>query len=112
MSNNDKNLVSDIGQAVRADPKKAGLLSLLAVVLLGIVGRMMMNGGRSGPSNASASSSLRGTASDARNNSASSQHNSSAISSALRKWSEGNVPAPSRNLFAVRIEYFPMNDSR
>ena len=113
MSSNDNNLVSDVSRALCADPKKTGLLSVLMIVLVVVVGRMAMNG-RSGPSAANASSSFKGTATDSSRAGASSasQRNTSAISGALRKWSEGSVPPLSRNLFTVRIEYFPVNDSR
>ena len=113
MSSNDKNLVGDVARALSADPKKGVLLSLLLIVLVVVVGRMAMNG-RPGPSQASASSAWKGTATDSARNAASSasQRNTSAISSALRKWSEGSVPPISRNLFTVRIEYFPVSDSR
>ena len=70
-----------------------------------------MNGGRAGPVVAKAALSSHGTASDGARGAGASR-NASAISGALRKWSEGTVPPLSRNLFTVRIEYFPVNDSR
>ena len=94
------------------------MLGFLSVVLVVIVGRMLLSGGATphpasagaatvGSSSVSAAASLK-TASKS-NTPAS---HSAQITAALQRWADGPVPPLSRNLFNVRIEYFPMDGSR
>jgi hypothetical protein len=115
MSNNSGPL-NDLARMLKTDPKKAGVLAVLVVVLLVTAGRMLLSGStRPTPASASAKStnaggSKKGGTGSAQSNAALAAHNG-AVASALQKWAEAPVPPVSRNLFAVRIDYFPRDGS-
>src|ERR1700722_8914015 len=100
-------------EAVRRDPKRLGLMGVLAIVLIGIVARSFVGGDGvvkpAAASGAAAGVSVVGPQSsyvgpielalesDAAN----------AREKALRQWLNEPVPAPARNLFVIHPEYFP-----
>ena len=105
-------MISDIQTAIKSDPKKTGFLSVLLVVLFVMVGRMMLSsGGKSMPALAAAAT---GQGSTATFNPATpiQQPQNRTVRAAMQKWAEAPVPQVSRNLFAVRMEYFPVDGSR
>ncbi len=105
------NLAHDLTKSLKADPKKTGSLAVLMLLLAVLVGRQFM-GKKGDPSSAGAATvgnkletavSSKGTA------------NGKTVSlnvDALSKWSETALAPISRNLFAVRMEYFPLDNSR
>lgn len=111
--NTGNNFVGQLTQSLKADPKKTGLLTLLVAVLAGVIGKAVLTNGRSLPASARAtpalSSKAQSLAAPAKSSLSAKQ---SAALSELQKWSEGSVPPVSRNLFTVRMEYFPMDGSR
>jgi hypothetical protein len=130
MTNETQNPLENLVKAMRADPKKAAALAVLAACLGVMVVRTVMPGG-GGPSGARAAS---GTAAASGVGGASGSGNSGqgaagflnpwrtgsggsanqplSLSAAIQKWSDAPVPPVSRNLFAVRIDYFPVDGSR
>src|SRR5450432_380208 len=92
-----------------ADPKKSGTLAVLCAILAAVAGRALLSGGKSIPESAHAS-----TASPmvAISNSPQQQTANRSALAAMQKWSDAPVPPISRNLFAVRVEYFPVDGSR
>jgi len=104
--------INDMKQSLMADPKKTGFLSVLVVVLLVMVGRMVLsNSGKSLPSSAAAASTSNANSTFAPTITAPAAPNRSAVA-AMQKWADAPVPPVSRNLFAVKIEYFPVDGSR
>ncbi len=100
-----------------ADPKKTGMLAVLLVLLASAVGRAVLRGsGKSLTSLAGAALTaqqpLVGSQQFKSTLNGSAQRSSNATLGALQKWSEQPVPPITRNLFAVRIEYFPIDGSR
>jgi hypothetical protein len=109
--------------AARGDPKKTGVMAVLAVLLAFMVWRTFGPGAT--PSRASASQAgqiaararagaggaLGSIAAGGSGNSAADSQAARdlAISPYLRKWADAPVSTISRNLFAVRLEYFPMD---
>jgi hypothetical protein len=105
--------LSEMMQTLKADPKKTGTLAVLGAVLAVMVGRMVMSsGGKSVPSSAAAAVSAPGTAAGSTNATPAQQAVNRSVLAAMQKWSDAPVPPVSRNLFAVRIEYFPVDGSR
>jgi hypothetical protein len=109
--------------AARRDPKKTGVMVVLAVLLALMVWRTFGPGAT--PRRASASQAGFTNASGARggggtrgSTAASGSGNTAldsqsardlATSPYLRKWADAPVSPISRNLFAIRLEYFPMD---
>ncbi len=90
-------------QAVRADPKKAGVLGVLVLAMAGLWARAWMSGD-AGPQIAhAASQSVAPTAGgkDVTGNGA-----------AIAEWSRGSIQPLGRNLFAVKLDYFPQDGAR
>lgn len=113
--NTGNNLVGQITQTLKADPKKTGLLTLLVAVLAAVVGKAVLTNGKSLPASARATQTLSAKSQSQSQSSAPRSPLSakqSAALSELQKWSSGAVPPVSRNLFAVRMEYFPVDGSR
>ncbi len=114
-----------LAQAVsvmRRDPKKTGVMAVLAVLLTFMVIRTFGPG--AAPRRASAAQGALtnaaagggagarrgGSAGGSGNNPSDSQAaRDLAISPYLRKWADAPVSTISRNLFAIRLEYFPMD---
>lgn len=110
MSGEPNNLAATISRALRADPKKTGSLAVLAVVLGVMVGRQMMGGNTGRPAAAAGAS----TASKIDPNTGASTVTTSrpGAAEALTGWAQAPIAPVTRNLFAVRIEYFPLDGNR
>ena len=105
--------------AMKRDPKKTGVMAVLAMLLAFMVVRTFGPGGaprRAGAATATATSlataSAAGTARAGPGGSGKNQADPSAsrgrgISPYLRKWADAPLAPVSRNLFAIRLEYFP-----
>jgi hypothetical protein len=111
------NLVKRALAPFLADSKKTGMLAILLVLLASAVGRAVLrSSGKSLTSLAGASLTgqppLVGSSQFKTSLNNSTQRSSNATLGALQKWSEQPVPPITRNLFAVRIEYFPIDGSR
>ncbi len=98
-----------ISQAVRNDPKKAGVLTVLLVILGTLWVRMAMNG-KQGPSQAVASSPMTNKESTAHVTGGAVPSLDAATS--LRNWMDATIEPVSRNLFAVSLEQFPQDINR
>jgi hypothetical protein len=124
--NDIPSLSARVTLAVRQDPRKAGVLAVLVAVMAVMWGRALLNGG-SGPRNASAmprgttSTSLAGqsrSAAGARSFDRLNPHDpsrasqSSGFNNRVREWLAEPIKPPLRNLFAVRLEYFPRDGGR
>jgi hypothetical protein len=106
--------IDKLKQAVAADPKRSGALAILAVLLIALIGRtIMQSGGKAVPATASAAKTApsAGTGSKTAAGAAAFQP-LVGVSAAMQKWSEQAVPPISRNIFAVRMEYFRVEGSR
>jgi hypothetical protein len=105
--------LADIQRTLKADPKKTGFLSVLLVVLLVMVGRLVLSGGAAPqPAGAAAAMTQRPNSNVSISVSQTTSAQNRTIRAAMQKWAEAPVPQVSRNLFAVRIEYFPVDGSR
>lgn len=96
-----------VPQAVRTDPKKASVLTVLLAVLLVAGGRALM--GKSAPAAAQASLSTSKTIKPAKVVKAAAPVNVSRVDVA---WLKAPIGSVSRNLFAIRTENFPLVDGR
>ena len=132
--------VEKLSEAARQDPRKTGALSVLLLVMAVMGARMLLTGDAK-PSRASASSTasnvtsanqrgarigggafgstgVSGSSGRTGNNSlgfdldpaASARANNS--SKRLREWMRAPIPPVSRNLFSVKLDYFPSDGSR
>jgi hypothetical protein len=122
--NNNADWMSRLGRSLKADPKRSGALAVLAVLLMVMVGRQVLSGaGKGRPQSAAASMVKKGMSFGptapggvvgGKNSSGgmTSWQRSSVVSGAMQKWATAPVAPISRNLFAVRIEYFPVDGSR
>jgi len=95
---------------LKKDPKKAGILTVLVAVLAAMWGKMMLSG--NGAPKAAAAMTVAQSAQapvlDSNN-----APKSNDTGGQLRSWiSEPLPPAISRNLFEVRLDYFPMDGTR
>ena len=104
-----KNLFAKAFAAVKRDPQKAGILTMLVSILLVLQVRLYMNK-EAGPATANASTSASSASS---NNSQGSSHSGSSkpmdAAAALRAWMEQPAVSLKRNLFAVDLERFPQD---
>jgi len=109
-------------QALKADPKKTAALGVLLLLLAVMVARSVLAG--RGPARAAASNVVSavsnlitgskpgtGRGASGADQLAGTGRESSAWA-ALQKWADAPVGPISRNLFAVRMEYFPTDGSR
>jgi hypothetical protein len=111
---NSSNWMDDLKARIAADPKRSGALGVLAVVLCLMVGRLMLQDKRKP---ASASAAPVPTASSSKKaklaaKSITAPQRSPGAMGAMQRWAEESVPPVSRNLFNVRMEYFPSDSSR
>jgi hypothetical protein len=122
-----KLLVQNIRAAVKQDPHKAGMLGFLGLVLLVLAGRLLLSDAAphtasgatittSGNATASlaiyaASAAQRGSGRSESQDSAGAErpHNSQ---QRLRDWLAEATEPVGRNLFSVRLDYFPQDGSR
>ncbi|HEY7088527.1 MAG TPA: hypothetical protein VH518_10590 [Tepidisphaeraceae bacterium] len=100
-----------------AQPKKSAALAVLLAVLAAMAGRGILGEGRPTRASGSVSSVVRsgvdaGTVGGPETPSAAASGRSAVVLAALQKWSDAAVPPVSRNLFTVRIDYFPVDGSR
>ena len=102
--------------AVRNDPQKAGILTVLVTVLLVLQVRLQMSEKNAGPARAVANTSTGGGADNspalgtgASENAANARPLDSA--SALRVWMDSTSSPLTRNLFEVELERFPHDGS-
>lgn len=109
----NSNFIAELGNSLKADPKKTGSLGVLALLLAVLVGRQFI-GGKAKPDSASAAAvgNKVDAVSTAQKSTLSLSKPSSAAAEALQKWSEAPAAPISRNLFAVRMDYFPLDGSR
>jgi len=96
-----------LAQAIARDPKKAGVLSILVVVLLCMWAKVMMKD-KAGPAQAVAAVSaapksgkltLPGDVNDRTH-------------AAMQEWLGGDAAPADRNLFAVKFDFFQQDDSK
>jgi hypothetical protein len=115
-NSDNSDLATRLTKTLAADPKKSGALAILAVLLLVIGGRQFLGSGHPEPAGASMTptpqSKIAGGRSGKSAQGAFSSQRASGVSPAMLKWSTAPLPPLSRNLFAVRIEYFPFDGSR
>lgn len=105
--------LNELNKALRADPKKSGLLALLLLLLVVLVWRTAFSGGKPSPASAkSAASSIAGPTLPGASSPKQTAARPAGVSAAMAQWAEAPVPPVSRNLFAVRIDYFPVDGSR
>src|SRR5688572_5955724 len=89
--------------AIRSDPKKAGILTVLLVVLA--VSFARMSNGKPGPQQA-----VAGASNNAPAGARTAQR--TAAQASLNDWKNGPIPPLGRNLFAVKFEHFPRDGTR
>lgn len=94
-----------VAAALRADPKKTTLMSVLAVVLLVVVGRLVL--GNAHPAGALAALVQTGHVAAPAPRPVVSGKNALALS----RWLSQPQTNLSRNLFATRLDYFPTDNS-
>jgi hypothetical protein len=108
------NLQHRLNRALTADPKKSAALAVLFIVLLVVVVKMTVGQAKAHP--ASAGAAMVGNAPGSLQLKAAhpgtSWQKSTSPSEALQKWASAPPPSVSRNLFSVRIDYFPTEGSR
>jgi hypothetical protein len=115
-----------LAEAAKGDPKKFGMLGVLCLVFVITSGRMVLTGS-TGPKSAKAS--LTGTSGSAggqvkalngHNSSGASDKSATDSSTALPdparpellEWSRGPIPPVGRNLFAIKLDYYPQDQTK
>ena len=112
MNANGAQLPAWLPESLRDDPKKAGILGVLLLVLAILVLRYLLMGGPA-PAQASASKvTTTKKVSNTNTSSANPERASLEPSVALRKWLDAPVSSVSRNLFTIRQEYYPSQSSQ
>lgn len=112
MTNTSSNWQEKLVAAIKADPKKTTILIALGVLLAVMVSRMLLNSQRGPAASARAAGLPAASAASSAASGAATGARSTPAAAALQKWSDAAVPPISRNLFNVRIEYFPVDGSR
>jgi hypothetical protein len=92
---------------VQKDPKKAGVLAVLAILLAGMWIRMAMNG-QTQPQHAAATVVNPAAQAKSKPVSAFSKSTSANTADALQGWLAKPIVPMSRNLFAIRMDHFPL----
>ena len=106
-----RNVIDIVIKAVRNDPQKAGVLTVLLVVL-GVLQLRLQMTGQDGPSRATASVSESTTDNPSRFGASSSgAKNAPDVQAALREWMDAPAMPLRRNLFAIDLERFPLDGS-
>jgi hypothetical protein len=101
------NLINRVVQAVRKDPQKAGILTVLVAILVVLQFRLaLMN--KSGPSKATAAT----TTPSANNTLGATPVARAETRNALQSWLEQPTEVVNRNLFAVNLDRFPQDGSK
>jgi hypothetical protein len=108
MSTRLPSLPNWLPESLRDDPKKTGILSVLVLVLLIVSLRYMLSGGPAS-ANASVSRPSKTTVSQKSGGSPVIVANPQAEQAhlATRKWIDQPVNSVSRNLFSIRMEFYP-----
>jgi len=101
---------SKLNEVIRRDPRKAGILGVLLLVLVVMTGRLMLTG-KTEPSPATASTvvTATGPGTDTPNLKAPGKKNTSV---AMQRWLNGSSARITRNLFAVRLDYYPQSSAK
>src|SRR5437588_6077328 len=98
---------SAISSLLKQDPKKASALAVLLAVLLGLWGKMALSGGQSTPKAASAMSVPQAAPAPAATTD--NKPKSTDAIGMLREWIAEPLPQGiSRNLFELKLDYYPM----
>jgi len=111
MALQETNLFVKLNAVMKRDPKKAFVLALLFAVLMAMWGKMMLSGGKGTPKAASAMPAARVAPSVGMvpNNKA----KSADAATQLQDWINQPLPgAISRNIFELKLDYFPMDGTR
>jgi hypothetical protein len=94
---------------IKQDPKKAGALAVLLLVLLGLWGRMALSGG--GPKTAAAMPAA--TPAQAPSPASNNVPRNTDEAALLREWVSEPLPdSISRNVFDLKLDYYPMDAAR
>lgn len=106
-----RNMMNTVIKAVRNDPQKAGVLTILLVVL-GVLQIRLQMSGQEGPARATASVSGGTTDNPSRSGaSLPGAKNAPDAQAALREWMDAPAMPLKRNLFAIDLERFPRDRS-
>lgn len=106
MASTQASSIQKLQRAIKAQPQKTAVLAILVVVMLGAWVKLAMRSGAS-PASASADSSA---GSSMLVSAAPAPASPTAV--ALAAWLEGSCPAVTRNLFALKLDYYPQDGSR
>lgn len=98
-------------ESLRDDPKKAGILGALLLVLAVLVLRYLLMGGPT-PAQASVGKTPTKKTSSSKLSAVNPDRTSTEPSAALKKWLDAPVSSVSRNLFTIRQEYYPSRSSQ
>jgi hypothetical protein len=109
--------INDLSKTLKADPKKTGSLGVLLAVFAFMLGRIFLAGSSGQPATAGATSLGPAIANGVASGSdapvpGQQTARAGGTLAAIQKWSDGPVPPVSRNIFAVRMDYFPLESSR
>jgi hypothetical protein len=128
--------VERIGEAARQDPRKTGALGVLLLVLAVMAGRMLLTGdaqpvraagmsvgtdtsantrrgaGAPGATGSNATGRTIGNSSLALNLDQAGSSRANNSSKRLREWMRAPITPVNRNLFSVKLDYFPSDGSR
>jgi hypothetical protein len=96
--------------AVRADPKKAAVLTIL-VIALSLMWVRRLAGGNSGPQSSNASIAARSDKENAARHE-SAQRGGGDSGASYIEWRTAPIQPLARNFFAIRFERFPLDGSR
>jgi hypothetical protein len=109
-----RTLLDKMIQAVRNDPQKAGILTVLVAILVVLQIRLQMSGGEGGSSQATAAEAVdaRPDNADDRVGSRTGENRSQDAGAALRDWMDAPSVPLGRNLFAINLERFPQDGTR
>lgn len=101
-----------LSAVIRQDPKRGVLLAALSLVLLVMAGRLLMKG-RSVPSRASAVPLMDASGLPTGQVQTRARVRSGDVGDSLQRWIESDIPLViGRNVFAVKLEYFPLDGTR
>ena len=110
-----RSLWDKISQAVRNDPQKAGILTVLVAILLVLQIRLQMSDRDANPAHAAANAAIDGPDNPPPFGATAMEMHASAhpldSAAALRLWMESPGAPLTRNLFEVELERFPSDGS-
>lgn len=109
---NATSLIATLKRSVQADPKKAGILTVLGLVLLLMVGRLALRG-QDAPQSASAGPLDLSEPSNKPESAGRTISRHGGAPASMQEWlSSRKKSSADRNLFAVRLEYFPRDGGK